>query len=360
MDSYFDSTAKQITKTQDPKKNKNIDYYYIQSSLNQIKYIHFENKQKQEYFKNLELASDNLDIYYVIKKLKFSCEMINGQLIIEKKSNMSMLKEVHSMIEKYSHLNTPLVNAYLTVLNSLTDATKPEYFEDLKKLVYTHSLFEENIHREFYFYAINYCVRKINDNETAFNRELLDLYINGLEQKLILENNKLSNWSYSNITLLTMKLKEYELAEKYIHALAEFLNVKSRKNAVSYSLALLAFEKKDFDQSQEHLMQMDSDDVFYVLKAKLLLLQIYFEKKQFDPLSSLAESFKKYLHRNKIIRKWRKEAYLSFIKYILAILNLEPNNTKKSSSLLEAIEQDAGVVYKDWLVLKLKTQIGVN
>lgn len=354
MEQSFEASLKLARKALENEPLRNADFFLNNYQTDRRENEFFDQKKKHEYDQSLQQAVDNLDRFYFATKLKYCCEMENRQQLVQKKYNLTLSRELLSLIPHYEHLECPPVLIYGTILRSLTEPENEEHFINLNDLTarYFH-YFPPTERREILLYAINYCVRRINRGHYQYQNNLFDVYKRALSNKILLENNMLSPWTFSNITLLALKLKEYSWAENFIDECSPYLNESFRSNAYHYNKALLHFEKTDFGLAQKMLMSVQYDDVFYAVKSKMLLMRIYYEENQLDPLFSLGEAFKKYLQRNRILINEKKEIYLNFIKYLISLAKIRNKDKSRLDGLKARIEQDHIVSNKPWLLAKI-------
>lgn len=85
-------------------------------------------------------------------------------------------------------------------------------------------------------------------------------------------------------------------------------------NAYAYNLANLYFQQTRYKEAMKLLQTVSFDDLFYSTESKMLLLRIYYELNEKEPMLSLFESFRMYLRRNKQITDEKE-------KFILTLSN---------------------------------------
>ena len=69
-----------------------------------------------------------------------------------------------------------------------------------------------------------------------------------------------------------------------------------------------------------HLREVEFSDIFFALDAKMMLLKIYFDNGDEEPLNSLITSFKAFLKRNRLISDVMRKTYLNFISFLILLL----------------------------------------
>src|SRR5690606_32342485 len=170
--------------------------------------------------------------------------------------------------------------------------------------------------RDMYAYAQNYCIKQVNSGNMKFLTDLFQLYKMTLETGIIFSDKYLSPWSYKNITSVALRLKEYEWAEYFVEQYKERVEPSFRKNAYAYNMASIFFDNGKFDKALELLRHVDFSDVYYSLDSKAMMLRIYYELKEKNPLNSLLDSFRVFLKRNKQVSEYQRTLYLNLIKHV--------------------------------------------
>ncbi|MEN0006803.1 MAG: hypothetical protein AAF798_21795, partial [Bacteroidota bacterium] len=212
------------------------------------------------------------------------------------------------------------------------------------------ALFDTGEQRDIYYFAINYCIRRIRVGEKAFANDLMELYIQGLEEEILFDNGKLSPWAFKNMVKLGLSLKRFQWVEQFVPQYYQFLPDKEREIGFHYNMADLYFQKRDFDKAYDHLNQVEFTDIYYNLGAKVMLLKIYYEKDETEALLSLLKAFKMFLTRNKLVAKNVKEAYLNFVKLLSQIHKSFPTDYP---TLLEKIQSTTQLTERGWLLKQI-------
>ncbi len=174
-----------------------------------------------------------------------------------------------------------------------------------------------------YSYAINYCIRRVNQGAPEFLEELFKQYLKSLDAGTLMENGFLSPWAYKNIIGVGLRLKKFGWTEDFIRQYNEKLGPDFRANALHYNLAELYYYKKEHDQALTHLNKVEFSDIYYNLDTKKMMLKIYYELDEIDALLSLLASFKMFLKRTKLISASNKVAYLNFVQALTLLARKE-------------------------------------
>lgn len=320
--------------------------FYYQYLLSRVESDHFISQQVRAFDPSLQKASDELDQFYFFHKLKYSCEMLNRQAIIAADYHLTFVEEVRSYLQEKKGLD-PLIEIYLMIYLSISKPEKEHHFEKLMDLITEQAgHLNRKVRREIYLYAINYCAPKIRQGRKEYISIMLDLYINGIQNRSLFDEEHLSHWTYTNVVKLALRLKRYEWGENFINEYADSLPSKLAEDAKHFNLAELYFHKKDYDEVLTHLNQLHFSDLHYHLGTRIILLKTYYEQDAEEPLLSLLASFSVYLRRNKKISVTAKKTCLHFCNLLTQILRRNPSKWEKIG---QDIRQTQPLAERAWL-----------
>ncbi len=343
---YFEK----IAKNQDNTQEKSISHYYAQYKLADTANKHFNNQVLRKDDPNLQLSSDNLDLFYLINKFKYSCEMLNRQRVFSTNYNLHFTNHIFDFLKKDKSINEPLIIIYSQIYDIQLKENAVKEFEKLKEFIQSYNKVISAIEKQhIYFYAINYCSQQIrnNVNRNYYATECLNLYLDGIEQEFLFVNQFLSPWTFKNVIRLGLNLKRYDWTEQFIQNYYKKLAPTFQEDAMHYNLADLYYRKKNYKIAQSHLQLVEYSDVFYNLDAKEMLLKIYYENDEIESLFSLIAAFSIYLRRNKKISTNVRDTYLNFATLLHQIVRTTKN---KIPLVIHKINQTKLVANRNWLL----------
>jgi hypothetical protein len=304
-----------------------------------------------EFFKTelLRLGSATLS-YKAVSKRTYELPLLNETItLLEDKSKISK----SNTIELSKNTEGVTSKIYFNTYQALkTD--NPLYFDDLKILLNTHLLsFPESERREIILYAINFCIKKINNHENQYLNEYIELTQTGLENRALMENGVLSKFTFKNAVTAGLKLSKFEWVKNFIEEYKQFLHPKERQSVYNYNKAVYYFRTGDYTSAMPLLSNSNFADIHADLAARCMLLQIYFETQALDALSSLLDSFSTFVKRQKDIN-YHKDAYLNLIKFVKKILRGDIKSETLRKQLIIEVEGTTYLAEKEWLIEKLK------
>lgn len=361
---YFDvlrNRSKQMEKALRKHKFRDTDYY-----LNNYKYnalLGYHNAQYGDRAKSptFQKMLKSLDRYFILEKLKNTSHLTANMILMNTKYDFWLIDEIIAYLKKHpeEYKEDTSINMYLTILLSLKEEDNPEHYNCLKEM------FINNIHElsedekgDLYAFANNYCIRQINKGHSIYQRELFQLYKEGLKNELILDNGILSEWNYKNITALGCSLKEFEWTQSFIQDYKAKLPEHRRENAYNYNLAHLYYNKKLYDEALSALLLVQFTDVKYHLNTSFLLLRTYYALWDTEALLSLLETFRIYVIRQQKMTGEQKKGYTNFLRFAKRLVLLNHHATtysrkelkEKLISLHNQIKDTKNVINRYWLL----------
>jgi hypothetical protein len=304
---------------------------------------------------NAQALSDTQDVAFICEKLRTGCLLLSHQLVTKQTYDKGLLDPILTFLSGHKYLEIPLVAAYYHgYFAQLGEAGGDQHFLQLKALLKEHAQFFSlsEVH-DLFLMAINFCIRRINQQEELYFREIFDLYQFGLQHGALLENGLLSRWTYNNITLTGVRLKEYAWVKDFLLQYAPLLGESHREGAVNFNLARYHYEMGALKEAMPYLLRIEYDDVLHNMGAKMLLCKIYFALGETDTLENQLDSIQIYLRRKKVLG-YHRDIYLAFVRFIRKLLTLKPNHAADRKKLREEIEATPGLPEKAWLLGELK------
>ncbi len=303
---------------------------------------------------NLQEVADSLDITYLADKLRQSCHMLAHQTVYKTDYETGLLKEALQYVESNKFLDVPAIATYYYIYKTITEKEEEVHFYSLKKQINENGhLFPQSEIRDIYLLAINYCIGRMNAGDDNYIRESFELYRQGFDCNILIENEATSRWTFQNVVLIGLKLQEFSWVEHFITNFQQYLEEKHRKSVVAYSLARMYYERGNYDASIRHLNAADYDDILINLNAKTLLFKMYYEQEELDALESLLESMRNYLVRKKVMG-YHKSNYKNIIRFTKKLLKANPYNNGQLDKLRKEIEVASPLTEKEWLLRQVE------
>ncbi len=340
LDKHFENAYQQAVKDQGVQGllyEESLLYQYFAEDLSDR---HFITRDSRTLDKSIERKSHWLDAFYLTAKLRNACEMLNRQNIVKQEYDVRYLEEVLQLVADDEALQQrfPTIAIYYRIAMTLRDSANEAHYHRLVALLAEHShTFPEVEVRTMYDYAQNYCIKKINTGNGQYLKELFELFKTLLGNGVILIDGQLSQWDYKNIVTVATRLGENVWAEQFLHRYKDKLPVADRENAYRYNLANFYYSIRQYGKALELLRDVQFTDVYYGLGARSLLLKVYYEANEFDPLYSLVDSFSIYLKRNELVSPYQFTAHMNLVRFAKRMADLK---LRSFGSNKEALHKD--------------------
>lgn len=353
IEKYFSQVFDETEKYLESLKVKDSEYYFNRYLIEESLYNYTSVKRDKSLDQTLQDVADNLDYYYISKKLKYLCEMFTRQNFLNSTYRTPLLEDLLKFIKSQNLERFPAIGVYYTVLLTLIEEEKEENYFTLLQMLEKHGeSFGKDELRDLYFLAQNYCTKRINKGDTHYLREYFKLSEKLLEKELIYENGYIIPSTFKNIVTVGLRLEEYEWVENFLYSYKEKLAPKYRENAFIYNLAWLHFFKGEYKKTLRLLNNVEYMDVYYILDSKILLLKTYYELEEVDAFYSLIDSFYVYLRRNELISDYQKTICLNFVKFVKKLMRIKLGDKAAAEKLLQELNENQQVASISWLIKK--------
>lgn len=356
LDKFAAQSLDKIKKQQEDKLIKNSAFFLQNYQLEQELFEQIGTQQRTNRI-NLEKITAPFTTLFIIHTLKYACISQTHSNLRKEAYQIPLLEAVLEEVKKGYYDNVDAIMIYYHSYWALTLSDAEKHFIKLK----TYLLREQPVLdlidlKDLYLAALNYCIKRLNIGDEEYVIEALDIYKMGLKTKILLEENKLSRFAYKNITALGLRAKDFDWIRNFIDSYAAFVEPKYRDSYKHYNTAKLYFEQGNQSKAMELLLQVEYDDIFLNLDAKIILLKIYFANKDYEALDSLLDSTRVYLGRKgKSVMSYHQENYKNILRFTQKIISLPPYHKKAKATLVEEIKNIRPLTERQWLLDALLT-----
>ena len=357
LEKLYNSTVRTARRLSNQQKFKPANFYFYQYEIEKNYFELTDFETNRGYKSNLEEIAQNLDYFYLAEKLRIYNSMVSRKDLSRFEYNFTMIDEILLNIKNNEklYLEIPPVQIYYQTCLINKDFDNEKHYYKLKELIDKHiSQFPISEAKLIAKYVLNYSIYKTNKGETGFVREYFESYKNLLEKGIIFEEKEgISPWQFNNTIFSALRLGEYNWVEKFIEKYSVKIPFEFRENSITFNLARLNFYQKKYDDVIRLLNQVEYKDLTYNLNSKLMLIAVYYETDEIEPLYHLFESFRVYLNRNKKVSLDRKKRFLNLIKFTKKLTKLMPGDKKSIEKLKTEIAETQGIINLKWLKEKI-------
>src|SRR5690606_34798744 len=193
LEKHYRGTLSDARNKQKKYPYRDAEFFYNEFLLEAAENVYFDQQRSHRFDKSLQLAVDNLDIYFLTLKLKYSCEILNRRNVVASDYEIRLLDEILRYIDSHSFEQAPAIQVYYSILMTLNEPETATHFTQLKKLLSQHTReFSPKEARDMYAYAPNYCIKQVNSGNMKFLTDLFQLYKMTLETGIIFSDKYLS------------------------------------------------------------------------------------------------------------------------------------------------------------------------
>lgn len=304
---------------------------------------------------DFQAMSDSLEQAFMLRKLKLACELLSHQAVYKTAYDLGLLDTLLQHIGRHERwLAQQDIALYYYCCLALLRSNEPEHFQQLKPLLLrAESAFPPSECRDIMLLTLNFCIRKLNEGDTRFAHEGLELYQHALAQGYLLENGFMSRFTFRNIVGMGIKIKAFDWVEYFILNYRDKLPPEHHESMVSFNLARLAYIRQHYGEAIALLQKADYEDLLLNLAARVLLMKIYYETKASRSLEAALDAAKIFLRRKKIIG-YHRDNYHNIFRYFEKLLALNPFNPADRKALQTALEQEEPLTEREWFLEMLR------
>ena len=315
----------------------------------EFEHYQFESLQQRSKSFNLNALLDLADQSYFAEKLKYACYAVANKNVNATSEEI----EMDVLIEKITHLNAHLnphigvyFHCYFMLKNHEDDS---HYLQFIDTLTTNELLFSVDEKRSLYFFALNYCIRKLNEGNRDFGVKGLDIYETLIDSALIFNQGKLSRFTYRNMAMMAIRVGDYTRAESLTIRFEPSLQASERTSAFHFNMALIYYHKKDLQSALSSITQADFSDHLIGLAAKTLQAKIYYEMDEDKVLDSHLDSMGMYIIRSKVLG-YHKTNYKNFIRHLKRLIKLNMYDVDRKKKYTTTIKAESILTERAWFL----------
>jgi len=331
-------------------------------SLWSLHYDVFAHPQTHKFTEKKDEATDMisyLDEAYIILKLRFGFHKMWRQRFFNEGTvnDIPLLFPILKYAENYSN---PVIQLYLYLFKYFEADDKKFVFEAAFKAYQNHLSVLPCEEKLIVLTALINMANDITLNNTPnFFERLFSLYQIGLEQKLFIRFENISEQTFKNIVVTGASLKKFEWVEKFAKEYRQYLP-KNASSTIALSEAYVNFYKGDFQLVLNYLQNYPKPRLSDKLNFKSLNVRCLYEIQLNDntyqeTLLNFLEAFNKFISKNKQLSENRKKPYKNFI-YLVKQLSLKwhsPKSDNTKEELQRLAMKRRNFIAKTWILEKI-------
>lgn len=319
--------------------------------LEEVKYeLAGTDKRMEE--NNLPGLFSHLSASFAIQTLRYACAAASHKSLSQHEYQIPLLRAILDNVSLPVWKNESALQIYASAFLAVSEGDKDQLASLIELLPIHRQLFSPKEQQDLLLMAINACIRQINSGNEEFLQKALSLYRLGLSTKILFDNAQLSRFHYKNIVSIALKSQEYKWTRTFIQDYAAHLDLQFRDSYVSFNLARLHFTSREYRLARQQLRNVEYDDIFFNLGAKMMLLKMAWESDELEEVESSLASFRKFVKRRTDLG-YHRDLYLNFLSFINRMIHLGPNDHEAKVRLKVEVKEATSLAEKQWLIQQL-------
>ncbi len=364
MGAYFRTEAAQLVMDIEALPAKSSNDYFAMEQLYYELYFNPDTPKHILHQPALHLAADNLDLYYCISKLRYFAEMKARERLLGADFTMHpLLEAVLALTDDASIFDMhPLVAVYSSLVRMYLAGVTKDRFRAVKAMFADKFVTLPNTDQRLILTHLINCGVTLNANEMDVNQEMLELYKIATAANMLLDNERITHVTFTNIVAVAALCKDYDWATSFITNFSPFLEASKQKPAIALSRALIHYQQGNLDAAQTSLIAEIFPIKVFDIAARVLLLKIVFDRylldsSIYDFVDDNINSFEKFVIKKDLLPDSKRASLLNFIRMVRKMLKAKNECVdlpeEKKGQLLKKLEATLSIVSKKWLREKI-------
>ncbi len=330
------------------------DYYFAYSFEKKFyRLMNYDVKVDQSL--DLDKISSNLDLFYLVEKLKLINSALINNIIGTKGFDMNDVPSILKLCEKYNLDQHPELAINYYAYQIISTGEQIESYYKLKTILGHYATQIPQTESINFFDAIlNYCVGRVNKGEKSFLQEYFEIFESGIRLGIFIVNGELAARRFTNMVIAGLRLGKNDWAEQFVRDNVHLLPADTRNNTFKFNMARVSLYKKDFGNVLNHVHDVEYEDIYINLISKVMIVIAYYELDEYEALDTFIETYRTFINRQKDLPDGIKNGYLNFLSFVRRLTRLKNNDTAAIHKLKEEITNaKATAVNQEWLMEKV-------
>jgi hypothetical protein len=358
---WYERDRKRLLKELEKQPYRDLEYYNELYHLDFDYFFHPLTSKRDLHDDILQRLMDSIDRQFILAKYRIMSEMKNRERIKTKNYELRFLQLINSKeVNEFLHENV-FYQLYTLLFQLPNEENIEPFFQKLKLFFIAHIDKIRRVDQSLFLgQLINLGVREINNGNSIYYSEVLDLYKVGLENDLIIERQQMTVATFGNIVTVGCHAEDFEWVETFIETHQLFLDAKVRETTVAINLGLWHFYQNNFDAAYDLFLQHSFAGA-YQPKARFYLIRTLFEQflldeSLYDFLMAQIEAFEKLLYRNHLLAAYHQEVFLNSVQLLKKLVHLILKREKPHQArtiFTKELNQKKNIVAKTWFLKKI-------
>ena len=337
---------------------RNAHFFAESYRLKALQYWRFDTDQ-QQLNQDLQPASDALDAFFWVEKLRICWAMADSENILNLQYDWGLGQWLLDYLDRQQPALHPTAEIYRTGLRMTQHPEDTAPYYQLKILLQHHEAsFNEHEQRFLYSSLINYCARRINRfNDPKFSQEYLDINKRMLERGLLFDKGLLSPWHYVNLANTALRTGDTGWALQFIEQYRNRLPAGYQDDLYFMAMGQYHYHRGERAQAQVLLNQANPRDVQLAVLVRNLLTRIYYESGETELLLSFLEAYRVFLLRQVLLSAQMKQQARRFVDFTRRLAKIDRPEAHLLPKLKAELPAPTGIFHRDWLERQIEQKI---
>jgi hypothetical protein len=265
------------------------------------------------------------------------------------------IKEYLTKLEENNYKYYPALAIAYYGYASFLEPENEEYFFILKELVFTH--YDKISASELYnFWSLlsNSAFLHYLKKGLAYAEQSHEINKFFIEKNILPASSHFPPLLYQNAVLNAIIVKDIEWAESFAVNYKERVIHETRENRFNYVMALIEFEKKNYERSLQYSSSLIFNDIFDKINARMVILKNYYELGHWEQVLSMLDSLKHFITENKELPEYTVTRLRKMIKHMGRAAGAKFSMKKLDYADYKEAENDKPFQISEWILIKMK------
>jgi len=210
---------------------------------------------------------------------------------------------------------------------------------------------------EIYVLLVNICNIISNRTKRNMDAQIFEIFKSKIDNGLTddLKNVKIGENHFRDYIYIALRENDVEWAEEFLHKYSPLLAPSIKENNINTALAFINYHKKNYSLAIDHILKLNRR--FYIHDLDFYTIQIfsYFDAGNIVDCLRLKIRFQEYANTNSKLPELYKSGVTNFLKILTGMISYIESGKKDILNDLEyAIENSTGLLWKSWILAKIK------
>lgn len=316
-------------------KNYDVDEFYnkmkeLEREMYEMNYYN----QYKDNFRNCVEMSDFHDVSFIANKLYLyqtiaSISNIDSSL----KFNYPFLDVIKKYIEKNKSeiiLNHKEIYRNYLQLSIQLNPDNLNIYNELKSFIYDkysgRFLVKPIIDLTNLISYIDHFSKKIKIDH---NKEVIEAYKIILKDSLYQYIDVFHHYDFKRVIDCALNNNEIKFAREFYESFKNRVNINFREDMKNYANGFILYKEGYSEKALYYLLLVSNKEYHHYLTTNKLILKIYYDLGEYDKMTNLMDSYKKYFRNHPEISEAFRERNETFVKLFEKLVKLKFSNDKR-------------------------------